>query len=234
MLAVSNLNVWFGATEVLRDVTFRVGRLEIVALLGGNGSGKSTVVNAICGLVSPRAGSIRVDEREIAGQSPDRVVRSGVAQVPQGREIFSNMTVRENLEMGAHSRGRKRHWIDDLERMLELFPVLRKKQHDLASLLSGGEQQQVAIARALMTRPKVLLMDEPTVGLSPIMVDRMIETVQGLRKLGLTILLVEQNVGVAAALADTAFVLRDGEIAFTGPARDLISNEDVLSSYLGH
>jgi branched-chain amino acid transport system ATP-binding protein len=234
MLAVSNLNVWFGATEVLRDVTFRVGRLEIVALLGGNGSGKSTVVNAICGLVSPRAGSIRVDEREIAGQSPDRVVRSGVAQVPQGREIFSNMTVRENLEMGAHSRGRKRHWIDDLERMLELFPVLRKKQHDLASLLSGGEQQQVAIARALMTRPKVLLMDEPTVGLSPIMVDRMIETVQGLRKLGLTILLVEQNVGVAAALADTAFVLRDGEIAFTGSARDLISNEDVLSSYLGH
>jgi branched-chain amino acid transport system ATP-binding protein len=234
MLAVSNLNVWFGATEVLRDVTFRVGRLEIVALLGGNGSGKTTVVNAICGLVSPRAGSIRVDEREIAGQSPDRVVRSGVAQVPQGREIFSNMTVRENLEMGAHSRGRKRHWIDDLERMLELFPVLRKKQHDLASLLSGGEQQQVAIARALMTRPKVLLMDEPTVGLSPIMVDRMIETVQGLRKLGLTILLVEQNVGVAAALADTAFVLRDGEIAFTGSARDLISNEDVLSSYLGH
>jgi branched-chain amino acid transport system ATP-binding protein len=234
MLAVSNLNVWFGATEVLRDVTFRVGRLEIVALLGGNGSGKSTVVNAICGLVSPRAGSIRVDEREIAGQSPDRVVRSGVAQVPQGREIFSNMTVRENLEMGAHSRGRKRHWIDDLERMLELFPVLRKKQHDLASLLSGGEQQQVAIARALMTRPKVLLMDEPTVGLSPIMVDRMIETVQGLRKLGLTILLVEQNVGVAAALADTAFVLRDGGIAFTGSARDLISNEDVLSSYLGH
>jgi branched-chain amino acid transport system ATP-binding protein len=233
MLAVSHLNVWFGPTEVLRDVTFSVDPLSIVALLGGNGSGKSTVVNTICGLVRPRKGSIAVAGVDVAGKSTDWIVRHGVVQVPQGRELFPSMTVRENVEMGGHSRPKKECRFE-LERMLELFPVIRAKQNQRASLLSGGEQQQVAIARALMSRPKLLLMDEPTVGLSPMLIDRLIETVQRLREVGLTILLVEQNVGVAACLADAACVLRDGEIGFTGPAKDLISNEKILSSYLGH
>ena len=233
MLAISHLNVWFGQTEVLRDVSFSIAPLSIVALLGGNGSGKSTVINTICGLIQPRGGSIIIDGIDFTGRPTDWIVRHGVVQVPQGRELFANLTVGENVEMGGYSRTKKECRIE-LEKILELFPILRAKRNRPAALLSGGEQQQVAIARALMSRPKLLMMDEPTVGLSPILIDHLIEEIKRLRTLGLTILLVEQNVGVAACLADTAYVLRDGEIGFAGPAKELISNEEVLSSYLGH
>lgn len=232
MLSISHLNVWFGQTEVLRDVSFSIAPLSIVALLGGNGSGKSTVINTICGLVQPRRGSVIVDGIDFTGKSTDWIVRHGVVQVPQGRELFANLTVGENLEMGGYARTKKECRIE-MEKILELFPVLRAKRNRPAALLSGGEQQQVAIARALMSSPKILMMDEPTVGLSPILVDHLIEEIKRLRTLGLTILLVEQNVGVAACLADTAYVLRDGEIGFAGPAKELISNEEVLASYLG-
>ena len=233
MLIVKNLNVWYGVTEVLRDVSFEVPRYSIVALLGGNGSGKTTILNALSGLLVPRAGSIVYDGKETTGAAPDRMVRSGVVQVPQGREVFATMTVRENLELGAATRKGKNAINEDIEEILDLFPALRERQSTRAGSLSGGEQQQVAVGRAMMARPRLLLMDEPSVGLAPMLVNGMIETIKMLRDHGLTILLVEQNVGVAAATAGRAYVLKDGEIAYTGEARELVNDAEVLSSYLG-
>ncbi len=233
MLSVKHLNVWYGVTEVLRDVSFEVPENSIVALLGGNGSGKTTILNTLSGLLAPRAGSIIYDGEEIAGAAPDRMVRSGVVQVPQGREMFATMTVRENLELGAATRKGKAAINEDIEEVLDLFPALRDRQSRRAGSLSGGEQQQVAVGRAMMARPRLLLMDEPSVGLAPMLVNAMIDTIKMLRDRGLTILLVEQNVGVAAAVAGRAYVLKDGEIAYTGEARELVNNAEVLSSYLG-
>ncbi|MBB6305898.1 ABC transporter ATP-binding protein [Xanthobacter tagetidis] len=233
MLQVEHLNVFYGITEVLRDVSFTVPQGEIFALLGGNGSGKTTIINTLCGLVKPRKGSIRLLGQDLAGRPCDQMVRAGLIQVPQGREVFASMTVRENLEIGAATRPAG-EIAGDLQEMYALFPRLREKRDRLAGALSGGEQQQVAIARALMGRPRLLLMDEPSVGLSPIVVEGMVETIRDLnRTRGLTILIVEQNVGVAAAVASGAYVLKDGEIAYSGSAPDLIGNPEVLASYLG-
>ena len=233
MLEVRNLNVWYGVTEVLRDVSFEVPEGRIVALLGGNGSGKTTVLNTLSGLLEPRAGTILFDGTDVAGNSSDRMVKAGIVQVPQGREVFATMTVNENLELGAATRNDRAGIRDDLVHMYELFPHLLERRSRRAGSLSGGEQQQVAIGRALMARPKLLLMDEPSVGLSPIVVDSVIETVRTLHARGLTILIVEQNVGVAAAVAQDAYVLKDGAIAFKGDAPSLINKPEVLSSYLG-
>jgi branched-chain amino acid transport system ATP-binding protein len=234
MLEVQDINVWYGVTEVLRSVSFAVPKNSIVALLGGNGSGKTTVLNTISGVVSPRSGMVRLLGEDITGVGPHGVVRAGMTQVPQGREVFASMTVRDNLEMGAATRHGGAAIRRDVEDICELFPLLGEKRGALAGSLSGGEQQQVAIGRALMAKPKLLLMDEPSVGLSPVVVDSMIETIKLLReKRGLTILIVEQNVGVAAAVASTAHILKDGEIVFTGDAPKLINDRNVLSSYLG-
>jgi len=233
MLEVRHLNVWYGVTEVLRDVSFEVPEGRIVALLGGNGSGKTTILNTLSGLLKPKAGQILLKGIDMAGDRSDRMVKAGIVQVPQGREVFATMTVNENLELGAATRKDKAQIKVDLDSTYELFPHLKERRSRRAGALSGGEQQQVAIGRALMARPKLLLMDEPSVGLSPIIVDAVIETVKTLHARGLTILIVEQNVGVAAAVAEDAFVLKDGAIAFTGNAPDLINNPEVLSSYLG-
>lgn len=233
MLEVRNLNVWYGVTEVLRDVSFEVPAGRIVALLGGNGSGKTTILNTLSGLLQPRGGSIVFEGTDGAGNASDRMVKAGIVQVPQGREVFATMTVNENLELGAATRRDKDGIRADLARVYELFPHIRERRSMRAGSLSGGEQQQVAIGRALMARPRLLLMDEPSVGLSPLIVDSVIETVKTLHARGLTILIVEQNVGVAAAVAEDAFVLKDGAIAFKGDAPSLINNPDVLSSYLG-
>jgi branched-chain amino acid transport system ATP-binding protein len=234
MLEVAELNVWYGLTEVLRSVSFAIPEKDIVALLGGNGSGKTTVLNSLSGLVAPRSGSIRFLGEEIAGRSTDRIVRAGLVQVPQGREVFSSMTVRENLELGAATRGDGAAIRREIDEVFGLFPRLGQRRGDAAGSLSGGEQQQLAIGRALMARPRLLLMDEPSVGLSPLMVQSMIETVRMLhRERGLTILIVEQNVGVAAAVAGTAYVLKDGEIVHSGAAPALVNDREVLSSYLG-
>jgi len=233
MLEVRNLNVWYGVTEVLRDVSFEVATGRIVALLGGNGSGKTTILNTLSGLLRPRAGSILFDGSDVAGNPSDRMVKSGIVQVPQGREVFATMTVNENLELGAATRHDKAQIRTDLVAVYDLFPHLEERRSRRAGALSGGEQQQVAIGRALMARPRLLLMDEPSVGLSPIIVDSVIETVRTLHARGLTILIVEQNVGVAAAVAQDAYVLKDGAIAFKGDAPSLINNPEVLSSYLG-
>lgn len=233
MLQVSNLNVWYGITEVLRDVSFEVPRGAIVALLGGNGSGKTTVLNTLSGMLRPKAGSIRLEDADITGQPPDRTIRMGLAQVPQGREVFASMSVQDNLEMGAVSRRGRKAIRQSMEEIYELFPVLAEKRRMKAGSLSGGEQQQVAIARALMSQPRLLLMDEPSSGLSPRIIERIIETIKDLKRRGLAILLVEQNVGVAAAVAQDAHVLKSGEIVYTGPAPELVDNQEVLASYLG-
>lgn len=233
MLEVRHLKVWYGVTEVLRDVSFSIPARSIVALLGGNGSGKTTTLNALSGLVPPREGSIRFEGEEMAGMPPDRLVKRGIVQIPQGREVFADMTVKDNLEVGAAVRKDMKMIRQDLEEVLELFPILRARRAAHAGALSGGEQTQLAIGRALMARPRLLLMDEPSVGLAPRIVETVIDTTRMLRERGLTILLVEQNVGVAAAVADQAHVLKDGVIAYGGPARDLVNNPEVLSSYLG-
>jgi len=232
MLDVQHLEVWYGPTEVLRDVSFTVPANAIIALLGGNGSGKTTVLNAVSGLVAPRAGTVRVAGEDATGAAPHSMVMRGVVQIPQGREVFADMTVQDNLEVGAAVQN-KRAIRQDIAEIYELFPALRARRSARAGVLSGGEQTQLAIARALMARPRLLLMDEPSVGLAPLVVETIIQTVRDLRARGLTILLVEQNVGVAAAVADHAHVLRDGVIAYSGPACDLIDNRDVLASYLG-
>ncbi|HXJ80092.1 MAG TPA: ABC transporter ATP-binding protein, partial [Candidatus Methylomirabilis sp.] len=221
MLDVRHLEVWYGITEVLRDVSFTVPAQRIVALLGGNGSGKSTLVNTVSGLHSPRAGQILVDGQDATRAPADRMVRLGVVQIPQGREVFADMTVLDNLELGAAVRRDKQAIRADLEDVFSLFSVLKERRSMQAGALSGGEQTQLAIGRALMARPRLLLMDEPSVGLAPRVVEILIEAVRALRARGLTILLVEQNVGVAAAVADEAHVLRDGVVAYSTRARDL-------------
>jgi branched-chain amino acid transport system ATP-binding protein len=233
MLDVQHLEVRYGATEVLRDVSFTVPENAIIALLGGNGSGKTTVLNAISGLVAPRAGTVRVARQDATGASPRSMVMRGVVQIPQGREVFADMTVQDNLELGAAVRQDRRAIRHDIAELYELFPALRARSSARAGVLSGGEQTQLAIARALMARPRLLLMDEPSVGLAPLVVETIIQAVRDLRTRGLTILLVEQNVGVAAAVADHAHVLKDGVIAYSGPAFDLIDNGEVVASYLG-
>ena len=233
MLEVTNLNVAYGATQVLEDVSFKVPEKRIVALLGGNGSGKTTVLNALTGMVKPKHGHIRFLDQECAGLATSEIVKRGVVQVPQGREVFSTMTVLENLEMGAITRKDWKAIEEDVEKVFVLFPRLREKARRRAGQLSGGEQQMVAVGRAMMARPKLLLMDEPSVGLAPSIVADMIEAVRKLHELGLTFLLVEQNVGVAAALAHDAHILQGGRIAYSGPAKGLLDSEDVLRSYLG-
>ena len=233
MLDVRHLEVSYGATQVLRDVSFSVAEGSIVALLGGNGSGKTTTLNVLSGLVASQGGTVTLDGQRIDGLATDRVVVLGLVQVPQGREVWGGMTVHDNLTLGAARRRDRRAIAADVEDMLALFPVLRQKQRARAATLSGGEQQMLAIGRALMARPRVLLLDEPSAGLSPLVVGQVVDTVRALHARGLTILLVEQNVGVAAALAERAHVLLNGEIAVSGPAADLLTNPDVLASYLG-
>ncbi len=233
MLDVQHLSVWYDVTEVLRDVSFSVNEGSVVALLGGNGSGKSTLLNALSGLIAPRGGSVRYLGEETAGLGAHLMVRRGVVQVPQGREVFADMSVEDNLELGAATRTNRKEIRKDMAEVFDLFPALRERRARWAGSLSGGEQTQLSIGRALMSRSKLLLMDEPSVGLAPRMVDAVIDTIQRLRERGLTILLVEQNVGVAAAVAEQAHVLKDGVIAYAGRAKDLINNPEVLASYLG-
>jgi len=233
MLEVQHLSVSYGVTEVLRDVSFAVPERSIVALLGGNGSGKTTTLNVLSGLLTPRAGSITFEGRSIAALPTHEVVKRGIVQVPQGREVWSGMSVRDNLDLGAATRRDRRGVKADVDGVFALFPVLRERQSRKAGTLSGGEQQMLAIGRALMARPRLLLMDEPSAGLSPVVVQTMVVAIQRLHAGGLTILLVEQNVGVAAALAQHAHVLMNGEVALSAPAADLLRNPDVLRSYLG-
>jgi len=233
VLAIDGLRVWYGPTEVLRGVTLTVPESEIVALLGGNGSGKSTTLNAVSGFLRPTAGTITFAGRRIDGLATDAIVKAGIVQIPQGREVFSGLTIEENLELGAVTRRDAASVRADLERLYSRFSRLAERRRQRAGTLSGGEQQMLAIARALMARPRMLLMDEPSAGLAPVMVQEIARVIDELHRDGLTILLVEQNVGVALSLASVAHIIRDGVIAVTGAARDLVDNPDVVKSYLG-
>jgi branched-chain amino acid transport system ATP-binding protein len=233
MLDVQHLSVWYDVTEVLRDISFSVSEGSVVALLGGNGSGKSTLLNALSGLITPKRGSVRFLGEETAGLGAHAMVRRGIVQVPQGREVFPEMSVSDNLELGAATRSNLKEIRMDMGKVFDLFPALGERRTRAAGSLSGGEQTQLSIGRALMARSKLLLMDEPSVGLSPRMVDAVIGTILRLHQRGLTILLVEQNVGVAAAVAEHAHVLKDGVIAYAGRAKELINDPEVLASYLG-
>ena len=233
MLEVRGLRAGYGAIEVLRGVDLDVGTGEIVALLGSNGAGKSTLNNNISGLYHPLAGTIRFDGRDIAGEASMAIVDAGLIQVPEGRRVFPNLSVRENLELGSYRRGRQAR-TQNLERVVAIFPRLLERMTQLAGTLSGGEQQMLAIGRGLMGEPKLLILDEPSLGLSPILVEEMFALIARLNADGLSVLLVEQNVVQSLAVAHRAYVLENGRIALSGGAADLARNPDLRRSYLGH
>lgn len=233
MLTLTDVRVAYGRTEVLGSVSFTIPERSVVALLGGNGSGKSTTLNAISGLVRRQGGTITFRGRRIDGLAPDAIVKAGLVQVPQGREVFPDLTVHENLELGAVVRRDTKAVRDDMMSLYERFPRLRERRRQPAAALSGGEQQQLAIARALMARPTMMLMDEPSAGLAPRIVEDIVNVIRELRREGMTVLIVEQNVGVALAVASDAYILRDGVVAMHGSTESLRGNPDVIRSYLG-
>ncbi|HTY53380.1 MAG TPA: ABC transporter ATP-binding protein [Methanomicrobiales archaeon] len=230
MLDVRGLSAWYGNLQVLWDVSLHVDEGEIVTLLGANGAGKTTLVQGIFGFIPKVAGSISFGGKEITGLPPYEVVRFGLALVPERRELFPKMTVGENLELGAHLRGKDGGKAD---RIFSLFPVLSERKDQLAGTLSGGEQQMLAIGRSLMSGPKLLVLDEPSLGLSPLFVTSVLDTVKALNGTGLTILLVEQNVQHALEISDRGYILENGRVTHEGPAQDLLADEKVQEAYLG-
>jgi branched-chain amino acid transport system ATP-binding protein len=234
VLRVRDLVVSYGAVAALRGVSLHVGRGEVVALLGANGAGKSTMLRTISGLMLPKSGEIRFLGQRIDGIPPARIVRLGLAHSPEGRRLFGSLTVAENLRLGASTRSDRSRIETDRERLYALFPVLKERAHQQAATLSGGEQQMVALARALVAGPKLLLLDEPSLGIAPIIMQQIFASLAELKSSGVTMLLVEQNMSLALDLADRAYVLRTGEVSLEGDARELKANyEEVAAAYLG-
>lgn len=233
MLEVKNLHVYYGAIHALKGISFHVDKGEIVALIGANGAGKSTTLSAISGLLPPREGSVTFQKEDITVVPAERTVQKGIVQVPEGRKIFATLTVMENLEMGAYTQRDEVQFKKDIENAFTLFPRLRERRDQLGGTLSGGEQQMLAIARALMSNPSMLLLDEPSMGLSPILVEQIFEIVQSINKQGTSVLLVEQNAQMALSIADRAYVLETGKITLEGNAQDVLSNPSVIEAYLG-
>jgi branched-chain amino acid transport system ATP-binding protein len=234
MLRLTNLEAGYGKLRVLKNVSLHVAGGEIVILLGANGSGKSTVLKTASGILRPQGGRILFDRKEIAGAAMERVVGLGCVLVPEGRQLFNPMSVRENLLLGAYLHARRPEWVrESLEEVFTLFPRLAERQTQLAGTLSGGEQQMLAIGRALMARPKMLLLDEPSMGLAPQAVDKIFQAVAGLPARGITVLLVEQNARASLAIAQRGYVLETGQIVLEGSARELMDNHDVRRAYLG-
>jgi len=233
LLTVDNVSVYYGAVQAIRNVSFYVEKGEIVTLIGANGAGKSTVLRALSGVVRPSAGSIVHDGKSIAGLPSHRIARMGIAHVPEGRGVFADMSVRENLEMGAYTRTSRKEVAESFERAFRLFPRLAERENQLAGTLSGGEQQMLAIGRGLVQRPDLLLLDEPSMGLSPVLVGEIFRMIGEISKAGTTILLVEQNASMALAIADRAYVLEAGEITLSGKASDLQGDSKVRAAYLG-
>jgi len=233
MLQVEDLNVYYGAIHALKGISFHLEKGEIVALIGGNGAGKSTTLSTISGLLRPRTGKVSFLAEDITIVPPQNIVRRGIAQVPEGRRIFPKLTVQENLEMGAYIYDDKTQIQADMEAVMNRFPRLRERRKQFGGTLSGGEQQMLAIARGLMTRPKLLLLDEPSMGLSPILVEQIFEIIREINAQGTSILLVEQNAQMALSIADRGYVLETGRITLEGDAQELLENPLVIEAYLG-
>ena len=233
LLTVDSINVFYGPMQALREVSFSVAKGEIVSLIGANGAGKSTTLRALSGVVRTEAGSIVHNGKSIAGLPSHRIARLGIAHVPEGRGVFANMSVMENLEMGAYTRSSRKEVVESFERVFGLFPRLAERAAQLAGTLSGGEQQMLAIGRGLVQRPDLLLLDEPSMGLSPLLVSEIFRMIDEINKAGTTILLVEQNAAMALAVADRAYVLETGVVVLEGKASDLQEDPKVRAAYLG-
>jgi branched-chain amino acid transport system ATP-binding protein len=233
MLEVSNLDVFYGKSQALRDISLKVNEREIVALVGSNGAGKTTLLNTISGLLHPASGSVEFLGRSIASLAPHKITKLGICQIPEGRKLFSDMTVGENLEMGAYSSEAWKRRKETLEQVYQVFPVLKERARQSAKKLSGGEGQMVAIGRGLMSSPKLCMFDEPSYGLAPKLFSEVLEVIKHLREQGITIFLVEQNVRQTLETADRAYVLENGQIVLEGKGKDLLQDDMVRKAYLG-
>jgi len=232
MLEVSDLHVYYGEIHALKGISFRVGQGEIVTLLGNNGAGKTTTLRTLSGLLAPRRGDVRFEGGSLLGVPAHDIVLRGITHVPEGRRIFNRLSVVDNLEMGAYTRGDSAV-VEDMEHVFSIFPRLKERRNQVAGTLSGGEQQMLAIGRALMARPRLLLLDEPSMGLAPVLVEQIFETVLTINRQGVTILLVEQNAAMALSIAGRGYVLETGRLPLEGPARELADNPEVRRAYLG-
>lgn len=233
MLILNNVHVYYGAIHALKGISFEVHKGEIVTLIGSNGAGKSTCLKTISGLLRPKEGTITFNDKELTKINAPEIVSLGISQVPEGRRIFANMTVAENLDLGAYQRKDKDGVKADLEKVYSLFPRLKERRRQTAGTLSGGEQQMLAMGRALMSKPELLLLDEPSMGLAPILVKQIFEIIQEINSAGTTILLVEQNARIALSVANRAYVLETGKIVLTGDAKELMESEEIKKAYLG-
>lgn len=234
MLKIENIQTYYGNIQALKDVSIEIKEGEIVALIGANGAGKTTTLMSICGITPPRSGQILLDGDPIHGINAEKIVQQGIVQVPEGRRIFPDLTVQENLEMGAFLRKNKRLIQQDMNYVMTLFPILEKRRTQLGGTLSGGEQQMLAISRALMARPRVLLLDEPSLGLAPLIIKQIFEIIRQINKeSNTTIFLVEQNANQALKLADRGYVMENGRITLVDSAENLLANDDVRKAYLG-
>jgi branched-chain amino acid transport system ATP-binding protein len=233
MLEVSSLDVFYGKSQALRDVSLRVNEGEIVALVGANGAGKTTLLNTISGLLRPASGSVDFLDERIDRLAPHKIMKLGICQIPEGRKLFSDMTVGENLEMGAYSSGAWKRRKETLEQVYQVFPVLKERARQSAKKLSGGERQMVAIGRGLMSNPRLCMFDEPSYGLAPKLFSEVLEVIKHLREQGITVFLVEQNVRRTLETADRAYVLENGQIVLEGKGKDLLQDELVKKAYLG-
>ena len=232
LLSIENLRAGYGAVEVLRGIDIRISHGELIALLGSNGAGKTTLNAVLSGLLAPRSGRVIFDGEDLTGVHYRRIVQAGLIQVPEGRKVFPNLTVLENLELGAFARARQR-LSENIDRVFETFPRLQERMAQLAGTMSGGEQQMLAIGRGLMAEPKLLILDEPSLGLSPLLVEELFTLIAKLRTDGLAILLVEQNVGQSLDIADRAYVMENGTIRFSGTATELLASDTLRQAYLG-
>jgi branched-chain amino acid transport system ATP-binding protein len=233
MLEVSNIDAFYGQIQALWGVSLNIDEAEIVALVGANGAGKTTILNTISGLLHPASGSVEFLEKRIDGLRSHAIVELGISHIPEGRKLFPDMSVRENLEMGAYTKRVWKNRQDTLEQVYHLFPRLKARQGQLARTLSGGEQQMVAIGRGLMSRPRLCIIDEPSSGLAPIVVDEIFRIIQGLRDQGIAIFLIEQNVQQTLEIADRAYVLENGRVILAGKSKDLLEEELIRKAYLG-